>query len=128
MHIYRRGDVEPELKMEQVLPLSDLIIDPREFQTSNSLFGSFLTQFLHLFFTGDISEFTAEEYLAWVRYEAETCPQVVRADIDPNIYAGKQTQYMPQVPEIPCCSDSFQPDANWIDSVIDSFSELRLVR
>lgn len=62
-----------------------------------------------------------------MRFEAENCLQVVRADIDPEIYAGKQTQYMPRVPEIPCSSESFQPDGQWIDSVLDSFSELRLV-
>jgi hypothetical protein len=61
------------------------------------------------------------------RYEAEQCAQVVRANIDPKIYAQNQTQYMPSVPLVPRCSEAFQPDENWIDGVLDSFSELRLV-
>lgn len=62
-----------------------------------------------------------------VRYEAENCPQVVRADIDITIFQGRQTQYMPQVPDIPQSSQSFLPEEEWIHLILDSFSELRLV-
>lgn len=51
----------------------------------------------------------------------------MRANVDLNLYAGQQTPYMPKVPEIPICSDALLPEEYWIDQVLDSFSELRLV-
>mmetsp|Transcript_7823 Transcript_7823/g.11689 ORF Transcript_7823/g.11689 Transcript_7823/m.11689 type:complete len:397 (+) Transcript_7823:1-1191(+) len=76
--------------------------------------------------TGDISLMSADQYLSWVRKQAENLPAVVRADIDCNQYLGRQTFYMPSIEEISPCPEEYLPDESWIRSTVHAFSELRL--
>ena len=75
--------------------------------------------------TGDISNMTVEQYMAWVRYQANALPLVTRVDIDPSSYAGKQTQYMPKVEMVASCPEQYLPKPDWERDVIATFSELR---
>ena len=75
--------------------------------------------------TGDISNMTVEQYMAWVRYQANALPLVSRADIDSSSYAGKQTQYMPKVETVATCPEQYLPKPDWERDVIATFSELR---
>ena len=75
--------------------------------------------------TGDISNMTVEQYMAWVRYQANALPLVTRADIDSSSYAGKQTQYMPKVEMVASCPEQYLPKPDWERDVIATFSELR---
>ena len=93
--------------MEQVLAVNDIDFDPSK--------------------VTDISELSAEEYLIYVRYEAEQCPAVVRAPIDSTKYEGCQTEYMPKMSDIPICPDIFLPSPEWVNDVVDKFSQFRLV-
>eukprot|EP00605_Chrysophyceae_sp_TOSAG23-4_P000925 GSChrysophyteH1.ASY1.ANO1.1024.1 assembled CDS len=74
--------------------------------------------------TGDISEMTAEQYMAWVRHEAEDLPPVVRADLDQSKVV-EQSKYMPDIECIEPCPEHFQPSNEWVKDVMFSFSELR---
>ena len=50
---------------------------------------------------GDFSAFSAEQYLSYVRDQAEQMPVVTRAEnIDLSQYTGRQTKYMPQISSI----------------------------
>lgn len=91
--------------METVLPLSDINFDPSK--------------------VTDINDLTAEEFLLYVRYEAEQCPQVVRATVDSSLYEGQQTEYMPKVNTIPACDERFLPSLDWENELIDTFSRFR---
>jgi hypothetical protein len=93
--------------METVLAVSDINFDP--------------------FLVTDISQLSAEEFLLYVRYEAEQCPGVVRAEVDSAQYRGCQTEYMPKVVDIPTCPEMFLPSAEWGNEVVETFSRFRLV-
>ena len=61
------------------------------------------------------------------RYQANQLPLVSRASIDTTKFAGMQTKYMPQLDDIPRSTDNFHPTSNWIDALLKSFSDLRLL-
>ena len=75
--------------------------------------------------TGDISNMTAEQYLSWVRYQANELPDVFRADINSSLYAGKQTKYMPDIEQVVVCPEHLLPSTEWERDVIAAFSDLR---
>lgn len=75
--------------------------------------------------TGDISNMTAEQYLSWVRYQANELPDVFTANVDSTIYAGRQTKYMPEIEEVCTCPEHLLPSAEWERDVISAFSDLR---
>jgi len=75
--------------------------------------------------TGDISSMTAEQYLSWVRDQAASMPLVKRCNIDMTEYNKNQTKYMPEIDEIPVCSDELLPDRDWKNDIIADFSNLR---
>jgi hypothetical protein len=75
--------------------------------------------------TGDISNMTAEQYLSWVRYQANELPDVFRADVDSSKYVDKQTKYMPNIEDIVVCHEDLLPSAEWERDVISAFSDLR---
>lgn len=75
--------------------------------------------------TGDISNMTAEQYLSWVRYQANELPDVFRANVDSSKYVGKQTKYMPDIEDIVVCHEDLLPSAEWERDVISAFSDLR---
>ena len=75
--------------------------------------------------TGDISNMTAEQYLSWVRFQAQELPDVFRAEIDSSLYAGRQTKYMPHIEQVVECPEHLLPSAGWERDVISSFSDLR---
>ena len=74
--------------------------------------------------SGDLSNMTAEQYMAWVHKQAEALPSVVRAEVDTSKYA-KQTKYMPVLDEIASCPEHLQPTEEWVCEVLYAFSELR---
>lgn len=94
-------------EMETVLAVSDINFDPA--------------------LVTDISQLSAEEFLLYVRYEANQCPGVVRAHVDSDQFKGCQTEYMPKVVDIPTCHDMFLPSSEWENEVVDAFSRFRLV-
>ena len=75
--------------------------------------------------TGDISNMTAEQYLSWVRYQANEMPDVFRAEVDSSLYAGKQTKYMPEIEKVDSCPEHLLPSTEWERDVIVAFSDLR---
>lgn len=75
--------------------------------------------------TGDISNMTAEQYLSWVRYQANELPDVFRANVDSTKYVGRQTKYMPNIQEVVVCPEDLLPSAEWERDVISAFSDLR---
>lgn len=94
--------------MEQALPVNDCFFDEDIIQS------------------GDISSLTAEEYLSWVRYQAEQLPDVVRVELDNlDSLSKKQTKYMPEIEQIPVCPEILLPNTEWETEVLSSFSELR---
>jgi hypothetical protein len=73
---------------------------------------------------------TAEQYMAWVRSEADALPAVVRVHRDPTLEAfgrAQQTAYMPAVGAIPACPDEFLPCPAWANDICFAFSQLRAV-
>jgi Survival motor neuron (SMN) interacting protein 1 (SIP1) len=75
--------------------------------------------------TGDISNMTAEQYLSWVRYQANELPDVFTAEVDSSLYTGRQTKYMPEIEEVLSCHEHLLPSVEWERDVISAFSELR---
>lgn len=75
--------------------------------------------------TGDISNMTAEQYLSWVRYQANELPDVFTAEVDSSLYTGRQTKYMPEIEEVLSCPEHLLPSVEWERDVISAFSELR---
>lgn len=75
----------------------------------------------------DVSQLSAEEFLLYVRYEAEQCPGVVRAPINSAQFEGCQTEYMPKVVDIPICHEMFLPSSEWENEVVEAFSRFRVV-
>ena len=75
--------------------------------------------------TGDISNMTAEQYLSWVRYQANELPDVFTAEVDSSLYTGRQTKYMPEIEEVLPCPEHLLPSVEWERDVISAFSELR---
>ena len=75
--------------------------------------------------TGDISNMSAEQYLAWVRHQANALPLVFRADVDSSLYAANQTEYMPKVDEVATCPEHYLPKPDWERDVISTFSDRR---
>ena len=75
---------------------------------------------------GDFSAFSAEQYLSYVRDQAEQMPVVTRAEnIDLSQYTGRQTKYMPQISSIQSCAEEHMPSKDWEQSVIESFQRLK---
>jgi len=95
--------------MEQALPTNDCYFDPK------------------LIEAGDITSLTAEQYLSWVRHEAERLPDVVRADVDDDRMRNRQTKYMPEIADIPLCPDELLPSVDWERETLAAFSELRVL-
>lgn len=75
--------------------------------------------------TGDISELSAEQYMTWVRHQADSMPTVFRADVNTAVFEGRQTRYMPQVDGIEACPGGYGPDPEWASTVLYEFSEMR---
>lgn len=74
---------------------------------------------------GDISQMSCEQYMSWVRHQAENMPTVFRADIDTSAFEGRQTPYMPRVDGISPCPEAFLPHIEWTNNALFEFSELR---
>jgi hypothetical protein len=68
---------------------------------------------------------TAEQYLAWVHFEASKLPDVFRAEVDESLYHGKQTKYMPEVEDVADCPEFLLPSQDWEREVVAAFSDLR---
>lgn len=97
-----------DFAMEKALPVTDYVA----FDSSVEV-------------TGDISNMTAEQYLSWVRYQADELPDVFTADVDSSLYTGLQTKYMPDIEEVHSCPEHLLPSVEWERDVISAFSELR---
>lgn len=54
-------------------------------------------------------------------------PKVRVANVDKSKWSGKQTPYMPKIPEIPKCPDNLRPSRAWVDQFLADFSDLRKV-
>ena len=76
---------------------------------------------------GDFSEMTAEQYLSFVRDQADNMPVVARADIDITQFEGRQTKYMPEISSILPCDEDLLPLSDWEQSVLNDFENLRAV-
>lgn len=73
---------------------------------------------------GDLSEMNADQYLSWVREEAERLgPVSVAEGITDR--SSQQSKYMPQLDEIASCAQDLIPDDQWVQEAIYTFSELR---
>ena len=59
------------------------------------------------------------------RYQAMSLPLVSRAELDMSTFAGRQTQYMPEIEHIKDCPEALLPHPEWENEVIDDFSQLR---
>lgn len=57
---------------------------------------------------------TAEEYLKRVRYEASRCQQIVRSNIDPEAFAGRQTAYFREPDSILDAPKWAKPTTAWV--------------
>ena len=75
--------------------------------------------------TGDISNMTAEQYLSWVRFQANEMPDVFRAAVNSSLYVGRQTKYMPDIEHVAVCPEHLLPSTEWERDVISAFSDLR---
>lgn len=75
--------------------------------------------------TGDISNMTAEQYLSWVRYQANEMPDVFRVAVNSSLYVGRQTKYMPEIEHVAVCPEHLLPSTEWERDVISAFSDLR---
>ena len=106
-HKQDHEDNQNKAAMETVLAVSDINFDPA--------------------LVTDISQLSAEEFLLYVRYEADQCPGVVRAPVDSDQFKGCQTEYMPKVVDIPTCHEMFLPSSEWENEVVDAFSRFRQV-
>ena len=73
----------------------------------------------------DVSNLTAEQYMAWVREEADELPSVVRVEVECENFS-RQTKYMPEIDAIEECPEHLQPTEDWVCDVLYAFSELRL--
>eukprot|EP01038_Epipyxis_sp_PR26KG_P012487 gene12487-16753_t len=93
--------------MEPVLPLDEVDFDHSVEQT------------------GNIDNMSAEEYLSWVRYQANALPAVVRATIDQTKTSYRQSKYMPEIEDIAPCPIEYQPTEEWQREILYAFSELR---
>ncbi|CAN6277670.1 unnamed protein product [Urochloa humidicola] len=67
------------------------------------------------------------EYLRRVRWEAKQIPKVMVARVDLSAARKEQTPYMPEIPDIPKCSQDLCASKQWEDAFITHFSETRLV-
>ena len=74
---------------------------------------------------GDVSLMSADEYLSWVKHQAEQLPSVTRANIDIAAYNTNQTKYMPSIDPIPTCSLDLLPSVQWETNLLHEFSQLR---
>ena len=92
--------------MEAVLPVSKVAFDAAAAES------------------GDVSNMTAEQYMSWVRAQAEGLPSVVRVDLEASKHV-EQSKYMPEIQDICPCPAHMQPADNWVYDVIYGFSELR---
>jgi hypothetical protein len=77
---------------------------------------------------GDFSDMSAEQYLSFVRDQADNMPVVARAEVDVTQFEGKQTKYMPEISSIVPCSEDLLPHYDWEQSVLSDFVSLREVR
>lgn len=59
------------------------------------------------------------------RHQANSLPDVSRADIDLSKFEGRQTQYMPVVEGVDSCPSSSLPNHEWESDILFDFSELR---
>ena len=75
-------------------------------------------------YTNDISGMTAEQYLSWVRVQADKLPLVkVATNIDTSRHV--QSKYMPEIREISECPSQFKPNNEWVQEVLKTFTVLR---
>ena len=75
--------------------------------------------------SGNVSMMSADEYLSWVRHQADQLPGITRADIDISAYNVNQTKYMPSIDPIPTCPSDLLPSSQWENNLLHEFSELR---
>ena len=76
--------------------------------------------------SGDISKMSAEEYLSWVRHEAESLPLVSRVDIDRSQLSKKQSKIIHEaVLSTLKCPSNYLPNEKWERDILFAFSELR---
>lgn len=94
--------------MEQVLPFKKVAYDYSVTQT------------------GDVSNMSAEEYISWVRDQAESLPDVTRVDIDLSTFSTNRTNYIPVVDDACLCSEKLLPSEEWENDCVKDFSDLRL--
>ena len=98
--------------------------------------------------TGDVSNMSFEQYMSWVRTQANRMPKVFRIDESKSKIKGNTSMdsskegtssiktkpvdshllnYMPVIEEIKPCPIEFIPSQDWQREVVHQFSELRLV-
>ncbi|PKA56287.1 hypothetical protein AXF42_Ash011217 [Apostasia shenzhenica] len=65
------------------------------------------------------------EYLRRVRWEAAHIPKVKVAHLNLSELSGKQTPYMPHIPDIAECPPNLLPSEAWEDTFLIGFSKLR---
>ena len=67
----------------------------------------------NVFMSGDLSEMSADQYLCWVRDEAERLPRSKVAQVSFDT-SSEQAQYMPQIEDIASCDPVLVPDDQWV--------------
>ena len=78
--------------------------------------------------TGDVSNMTAEQYMSWVRHQAQQLPAVVRAtNLDTASLTSNQTKYMPAIPSVATCPSAYLPTEEWENHTLAAFSDMRYV-
>lgn len=77
--------------------------------------------------SGDISDMSAEEYLSWVKHQADNLPLVSRVEIDRTKSASKpQTKLIHESVLLSSrCPNKHLPNEQWERDILFSFSELR---
>ena len=75
---------------------------------------------------GDVSEMSVEQYMSFVRDEAQSLPLVGRVEhVEETIQHHQQSLYMPTVEKVDECDPTFLPDEVWVSETLYTFSELR---
>ena len=75
---------------------------------------------------GDVSEMSVEQYMSFVRDEAQSLPLVGRVEhVEETIQHHQQSLYMPTVEKVDECDPTFLPDEEWVSETLYTFSELR---
>ena len=78
----------------------------------------------NIFTAGNLNDINADQYLSWVREEAQRLgPVSVAEGIEDT--SSKQSKYMPQIDDIASCAQDLIPNDQWVQSSMYTFSEMR---